>query len=73
MRVKGDKNMQAKANVQCYAWMEDGDMPADAGEPIEHRSTQVAGQPGYVADICNRFAGEKSEEERKPCVIRGYN
>jgi hypothetical protein len=65
--------MNAKSDMHFYAWMDDGDMPAGTETPVCHRSTQVSGEPEYVAEICDRFAGEKGDEERKPCVIRGYN
>jgi hypothetical protein len=73
--------MEGNQGMHYYAWMEDGEMLADTSEPVCHRSTQVAGKPDYVADVCDRFAGEKAEERaeerteapRKSCVIRGYN
>jgi hypothetical protein len=69
--------MDANQTMHYYAWMDAGEMPTDTNEPVRHRSTQVAGQPEYIAEICDRFAGEKAdertEEQRKSCVIRGYN
>jgi hypothetical protein len=65
--------MDANSGAHFYAWMDDGEMPVESGEPVSHKSTQVSGKPEYVAEICGRFAGEKSEEEQKSCVIRGYN
>jgi hypothetical protein len=68
-----EREMDANSSAHFYAWMDDGEMPVDTSTPTVHRSAQVAGEPEYVAEICNRFAGEKAEEEQKPCVIRGYN
>jgi hypothetical protein len=65
--------MEATTSTHFYAWMDEGEMPADTSVTVDHKSTQVAGKPEYVADICDRFAAEKNEEEQKSCVIRGYN
>ena len=65
--------MDANTSTHFYAWMEDGEMPVDPGVRVSHKSSQVAGEPEYIVDICDRFAAEKTEEEQKSCVIRGYN
>ncbi|SAL21519.1 hypothetical protein AWB71_01069 [Caballeronia peredens] len=65
--------MEANTSAHFYAWIEDGEMPPDTSVPVSHRSSQVAGKPEYVAEICGRFASEKSDDEQKSCVIRGYN
>jgi hypothetical protein len=65
--------MEANTNTHFYAWMDDGEMPVDTTPAASHKSTQVSGEPEYIADICDRFAAEKTEEEQKSCVIRGYN
>jgi hypothetical protein len=67
--------MKDDSNSHFYAWMDDGDMPVETRVPVSHRSAQVSGEPEYVAEICDRFAGEKGDkdDEKKPCVIRGYN
>jgi hypothetical protein len=65
--------MEATTSTHFYSWMDDGDMPADTSAPVDHKSTQVAGKPEYVADICDRFGADKTEEEQKSSVIRGYN
>ncbi|MDR5838607.1 hypothetical protein [Caballeronia sp. LZ034LL] len=65
--------MDANTNAHYYAWIEDGELPPDTSVSVSHRSSQVAAEPDYVAEICGRFASEKSEEEQKSCVIRGYN
>jgi hypothetical protein len=67
------QKMDANTNAHFYAWIEDGELPPDTSVPVSHRSSQVSAEPDYVTEICGRFAGEKSEEEQKSCVIRGYN
>lgn len=68
--------MDARSNTHSTGlaeWMEDSEANADTTSPASHRSSQVSAEPEYVAEICGRFAGEKTEEEQKSCVVRGYN
>jgi hypothetical protein len=69
----GDNKMESKTTTHFYAWMDDDEMPVNASVTVSHKSTQVAGKPEYVADVCDRFGAEKSDEQQKSCVIRGYN
>jgi hypothetical protein len=65
--------MEANTSAHFYAWIEDGELPPDTSVHVSHRSSQPSAEPDYVAEICGRFASEKTEEEQKSCVIRGYN
>jgi hypothetical protein len=68
--------MDARSNTHgtgLAQWMEDSEAHADTTAPASHRSRQVSAEREYVAEICGRFAGEKSEEKQKSCVVRGYN
>lgn len=65
--------MDALNSTHIAQWLDDEDMPPAAAGPVAHRSSQVSGEPEYIREICGRFASEKTEEEQKSCVIRGYN
>ena len=63
--------MEASTSAHFYAWIDDGEIPPDTSVHVSHRSSQVSGEPEYVAEICRRFS--RTEEEKNSCVIRGYN
>ncbi|WP_159834571.1 hypothetical protein [Burkholderia sp. 8Y] len=68
--------MDARSNTQhahFAEWMDDQQVTGESTATASHRSSQVCAEPEYVADVCGRFAGEKTEEEQKSCVVRGYN
>lgn len=65
--------MEANTSAHFYAWIEEGELPPDTSITVSQRSSQVSAEADYVAEICGRFASEKSEEEQKSCVIRGCN
>ncbi|WP_244817158.1 hypothetical protein [Caballeronia sp. Lep1P3] len=60
-------------NAHFAEWMDDHEANSVTPAPASHRSSQVCAEPEYIAEICGRFAGEKTEEEQKSCVVRGYN
>jgi hypothetical protein len=66
--------MDAQSNTQhthFAEWMDDQEVSGSTATPASHRSSQVSGEPEYVAEICGRFAGEKTDEEQNSCVVRG--
>lgn len=59
--------MEAYMSARLAQWLEDeADTASATTAPVCHKSSQVSGAPQYVAEICGRFAGEKTEEEQNP-------